>query len=297
MKLLQLLGPLTLSFALAAAGCGDDNDNGNNNGNGDDLEDVIPGDGDDNGNGEGIKRLGMIMVEQSTFMGGDPSVSADAVFWSMSEGLPDDMLDQPLGEADSCTVLDIQEPGDIPGGLPDVDIEFTFIDAGEQIELDAGGDRFATLEREELTGSGGSLIAYTLDEPVSGTLPDGLTATVPGNEFPAFEDVAMPTVAAFELDAPAPNDPITPDTTFTWEASNDDNATVTLDFSAGGVFVTCTAADDGSFSIPQETRDELPDSFEGNLTGAARQSYRVERDGDAALILQTATSQDVGLPF
>lgn len=285
-----------LVLAAGLMACGTGGGNGGQNGN-----------GDDNGNGvtEGSD-VGFLYVTEETTVASDPGpmdlaveVSAFGSFLRLDTELPAEFFTDPWGEivgtCEVSTLADLpDDPIDLPLPIPD-DLGFAFLDAGEAITITEGGEPYLLLERlEEL-----SFIFYAPEETVEGPLPAGLSATIPGDEFPAVASAALPNATPFALTAPA--DPGVPgaidrDTEFAWtEPMDEGEAVVLLTIMSVGLedltYVTCFAADTGSFAFPEDTRSELGEAFSGNLVLAQRQVLRVESVGDARLVLAVSRGQ------
>ena len=256
---------------------------------------------------EQLTKLGFITLNNQTPPSGAAQTSASGVFLEFTEGeeLPGTFFNNPFeGSLDTCNVglSSPEEPGDAsilppftPEGTP------AYISAGAQITLTAGGSTYAALEKVDTTFGGDNVTFYSA--AMLGAPPADLTATVPGNEleFPAFTTAPLPSVAPFTLTAPAGTDPVTPTTSFTWDAGGDPNAVVLISVSEsdpeeGTVSVNCIAQDDGSFAFPEDTAASLAETFEGSLVSAGRQAFRTEIEGEAVLVLGNASVQTFTTP-
>lgn len=284
---------------------------GGSSGNGD------GGDGPDNGpdGGGNTSQVGFANLDEQSSQGGaqfqraqtETSVTGGGGFMEFSTTLPSDFVEDPFAaEVDTCSVFSLDDEEPFGGEIPLPDISFEFLDAGDPLQVKAGGQAYATLNRR--TPEGTTVIAYDLggEEPAT-PLPSGLTLTIPpGADFPAFTDAAFPDVDPFTLTAPA--DPgasgaVDVDTTFSWStAGGSADTVVVIDvFSATSLTsvtsVSCIAQDDGSFEFPADTRSELGSGFSGSVTSAGRQGLSVHTQGDAALFLSTTRSETYGLSF
>ena len=249
---------------------------------------------------EELTKLGFINLSEQTPSSGEATVAASGIFLEFTEGeeLPDTFFTNPFEESlDTCDVfLENEEVGVLPPFTPAETP--AYISAGAQVTLESGGSAYATLERVDTDISGENVTFYRAN--ALGAPPAELAATVPGDAFPAFTGVALPSVASFTLTAPANTASITPTTTFTWEAGGDANAVVLIGVTEFDteleqvVTVSCTAQDDGTFAFPEDTQAALSDTFEGNLTSAGRQAYRTEIKEDAVLVLGASSVQTFG---
>ena len=249
---------------------------------------------------EELTKLGFINLSEQTPSSGAAERAASGIFLEFTEGeeLPDTFFTDPFeGSLDTCDVfLEDEAVGVLPPFTPAETP--AYISAGAQVTLMAEGNVYATLERIDADISGENVTFYEAD--ALGAPPADLTATVPGDAFPAFTGVTLPDVAPFTLTAPANTASITPTTTFTWEAEGDADAVVLISVTEFDteleqtVTVSCTAQDDGTFTFPEDTQAALGDGFEGSLTSAGRQAYRTEIKEDAVLVLGTSSVQTFG---
>jgi hypothetical protein len=143
---------------------------------------------------------------------------------------------------------------------------------------------------------------------VAGSIPSGLTFTIPGDDFPAFSDVAVPNAGGLVVDSPASGVPVTPDTTFTWDASSNPDTyieisvestditnfdPITLSFTT--VRVTCEVKDDGSFEFDQDTQNAMDNDFSSTgLFGQesfsiSRTATNVVQENNAILIINSTS--------
>ena len=253
---------------------------------------------------EELTKLGFINLSEQTPASGAPEAAASGIFLEFTEGqeLPDTFFTDPFeGRVNTCDVTSTapEEVGDVevlppftPEGTP------AYISAGAQVTLASGSSTYATLEKVDADIGGENVTFYEAD--ALGAPPAELTATVPGDAFPAFTGVALPSVAPFTLTAPANANMITPTTTFTWEAGGEGDAAVLISVTAFDaeleqtLTVNCTAQDDGSFTFPADTQTALGEGFEGSLTSAGRLAYRTEIREDAVLVLGASSVQTFG---
>lgn len=235
------------------------------------------------------KQLGAMIVLEGHIKNapqGTPAVSyAFANFQSLPEAadLPTNILESVF---DTCFVsevtpsllgLSITLPGvpnmtDLPfvPTLPLIE-GLEPVDAGAELKLNLGSAVYTTLPRKNN--------AYT-SQPLAGQVPGGLTVTIPGAVFPAFENVALPAnVPTFSLQSPSDPTTISSETEFTWTTDTD---TFVLFFGSSTdakTRFTCYAKDDGSFTFPLSTM-MAKSGFTGKLDGAARLRYATEFKND-----------------
>jgi hypothetical protein len=184
-------------------------------------------------------------------------------------------------------------PFDPDDPIVPIDPEGVFLDAGDPLTVTANGQPYTTLNRQVQ----GDIITYGTNfmAPPPAPLPDALSIAIPGAEggFPAFS-AAFPSVPAFALTSPADVGNITVDTTFTWTGATADAAVLLiggqeLDEDTEVVFF-CVTRDDGSFSFPPQTQEELAQAgFTSGFLGAAgRLGSASYTQADAALTLSVA---------
>jgi len=126
-----------------------------------------------------------------------------------------------------------------------------------------------------------------------GLFEDGLIADIPGDEFPAFANVAFPTIDATIHPQVARNPDRTNDLTqpITWDVALSSESIykmgVELSFIDGSeLFFRCTVEDDGLFTLPITIqtalgRDDL-DFYEINF---AREAHYLLETDDATLVV------------
>lgn len=285
-----------VAVILVASGCGTVGPgNGGQPGNGND--DPPPG----NGTGE-VSQLGFVGMDEYGSSDVDRSVVGFGMFIETDMDVAEAFLANPYHDVlGTCEVFSfVAEPpdeGELLPRLPD-DLTFTTLDAGDVLTVEAaGGVPYALLPRDEVTFESETFTFYSTEEEIAGGLPEVLTVTIPGAEFPAFTNEGLPVAASFELTAPATAN-VDVDTVFEWEPAAAADAVVLLTMVSLDIeletfiTVTCFAADaDGAFEFPSDTVDELGAGFEGTLWTAGRWVFRTVLGEDAALVLSTSSTQ------
>ncbi len=272
-------------------------------------------DGDDDGNDDediaaGSRDVGVVVIDERTVADDTAQVGGNGFFVRFDEDVPADLFDAPWSEVvGTCQVfgvfdVDPSDPIDMFPGivLPD-DLGITFLGAGDTIAVRSGGAAFLELERSEAPFGEDTIIAYGSGGPVQGPLLVDLTLSVPGDDYPSVANAGFPDTPAFALTAPAePGSPgaVGIDTTFSWSGATNDAATiVTIDLMSADVttFVSCVAADTGSFALPAATVTELGGTFSGSVLAAGRTGTRVHAVGDARLMLAVTRSRSYLVPM
>lgn len=267
---------------------------------------ITVGDGEGGGGTTGTRDVGFVAVEELDDDAlGTVAVTASGGFVRFDADIPDAFFDDPWDQlVGSCevtdTIGDVDPFDDLP--LPD-GLGMTFLEAGDPVEVTAVGGPYLELDRMETMFGGDTFVAYATTDDVAGPLAASLAADIPGDEFPAVANAAFPEVGAFTLTAPA--DPeavgaVDVETTFEWTgASGAANTIVTIDLVSSDLstYVTCYAADTGSFTLPDTTKTELGAAFSGRVGDAGRESIRVETVGDARLLLSVSRAQTFTPPI
>ena len=188
-------------------------------------------------------------------------------------------------ELDTCTI-DEPDTGD-EGGEDEIDPSKRSVNGGDALTLSsAGGTWISVPYSRERTG-----YFYDPDEEgfsgFSGPVPDDLTLSLPGAEFPAVDALPIGIPDAPLRLSPPIDEAIGPATEYRW-TPGDDGAIVRVVFKhfVDGDFqgfpVSCQARDDGAFELPENALEALA-ALPGETTVRySRELERVEfRDGIA----------------
>jgi hypothetical protein len=235
--------------------------------------------------------------------GSGSEVNLFASFFRANIDIPVGLIkDNLIPTSDSCEVINAGTfPDDFE--IPDFDgitASIETISAGETIVFSATGGTYATLMRETLF----SFTFYTSENPVAGLIPTGLVVDIPGDVFPAFSNITVPNAGDLVVSSPAQGDFVTPDTTFTWVTSSDSDsyieiAAISFDFMSGAVVnVNCEVIDDGSFTFPSATKDEMGSGFsskfeEFDFAGTAtltRTATKIVEQNNAILFITSSSN-------
>jgi len=207
--------------------------------------------------------------------------------------------------SDSClvtdSVFDITNPN-----IPDIEgLSNGSISAGEVITVTSPTGTFAELVRQDQDG----FISYEPAGNLPGAIPAGTVIDIPGDDFPAFSNVAVPMVAALTNVEASTGDSLEADSTITWGAGSDSNSTLSLsasvqilpDFTDPNFDITnfdptleitsinCTIVDDGNFSFPASIRSQLGDGFSANSFSLTRDGVTFEQNGNAFLAITSSS--------
>jgi hypothetical protein len=256
------------------------------------------------------KQLGAMIVLEGHIKGAPQGTPAVSYAFANFQALPKsaELPVNPLASVfDTCFVSETVQPSlrqslTLPG-VPDV-AELPFVptlplieglepvDAGAVLTLQLATSTYTTLPRQSN--------AYT-SQPLAGQVPGGLTVTIPGGEFPAFEKVALPeNTPTFSLQSPSDTTMLRADTEFTWSTEADTFVLLFGSSDDGKVRFTCYAKDDGSFTFPGDTV-MAASTFTGKLEGAARLRYATEFKDDSLFMpmigsLEVYPNLDITVP-
>ena len=205
---------------------------------------------------------------------------------------------------DTCDVFtfDLTNPP-VPGEStvedtisPDLDLDSNSISAGEVLTVISPAGTFAELIRVQSEDD----IDYELADgsTLPGPIPAGTVLNIPGDVFPAFNNVPVPPAPDVMNFAPIAG-PIPVSANYTWvpePAGTLSGIVLSLisDFSLDDPFTTfssvsCILQDDGSFTLPADIQAQLGSDFQvGGLT-VVRFGTNIVSQGNAALAVTTTS--------
>jgi len=227
---------------------------------------------------EPVGKLGIALLNQNAGGG-------FASFIKLPESYPADMLENellPIYEDCTFTRTDFE---DISSLADDVDDESAELSAGEVITITGPSGSIGELVR--LEDEDGSIIYMTDAE--FGAIPAGSVLDIPGDEFPAFSNVALPLAAGTDVSG-STGERITADTQFSWTPGDTSSTYVVIQANtttdSQSINLSCNLLNDGSYSFPADLRDKFEEvgenfSFEQFLSFSA--GFQVQREGDALL--------------
>ncbi|ASJ73622.1 hypothetical protein [Granulosicoccus antarcticus] len=243
--------------------------------------------------------MGYVSVNEDV---SDNEVTAEGTFVRYASDIAGNLIASSFTaglDLNACTVETI-DSSDLNLGpdtsIPDLNSDLIpeLVSAGEALPFSSSAGSYIELQRNEQSG----FIFYTSEpESVPGPTPSQLTLNIPGDVFPEFSNVDMPTVEPLIFISPEQGQSITPATNFSWTPGTNADAHITIsaaNISFAGTalvtVVTCVVTDDGQFSFPSQTQSDMGDSFNSILGGSlTRQVFTFQQQGNTALIL-TATS-------
>jgi hypothetical protein len=212
-------------------------------------------------------------------------VTGYSAFMQFPDGMPVSEVTAALTNSqDTCSVVDSSQP------IDDTGPESSFVSAGEVLTVTSAGGTYLQLTREVFDD-------FTIYNPdpvfVDGQLPAGLIVDIPGDVFPAFNDIAAAQVQSLNLTSPNAADPITATTAFSWNANSTAGSTINISatsfINGAAVSVICTTADDGDFTFPAATQNEMGAEFSSIAASISRDAIVIEQYGNAALAVTTSS--------
>lgn len=236
-----------------------------------------------------INQFGIVTVESEGL------VYFSASFFSVPQQVPFSLLQENIRPtADLCEVSSLDLSGDTSDVLSGFDdLNITGISAGDVLTISSPAGSYAELLKNEQFG----FIYYELDENVilSSPVPSNLTLNIPGEQFPAFSNVAIPFSEPLQVNSPNAFEPITASTAFSWVPSDNPNAFIDISASAisadftGFTTVNCTVIDDGSFAFPATTQSQMG-AFSA-ISAVSRTTINTQQNGNAVLFLASTVEQ------
>ncbi len=268
-----------------------------------------------------VNQYGLVNISNEEF------VQLEASFFSFG-GMFDSafVIEQFRPTPGSCTVDRFEIGGEIPTIPAELNTpNFGPISAGEVLTVSSNGNTYTELAEVESFG----ITFYEMqNEMLTIPAPPNLTISIPGDQFAAFTDVAIPPVIPLQVTSPSsdalpgiPGIPdfsdipefaeigglagfdtglftITPTTQFTWEAGTDPRAIIEISASSSNnsanelVTLDCTVLDNGSFTIPSDIQAEMGTSFSGVGT-ISRDIITIFQNGNSVLaVVSSAESGD-----
>ncbi len=170
---------------------------------------------------------------------------------------------------------------------------FTSISAGEVIVVNSINGTYVNLPRT--VSEFGIFYSDPVDVPLPLPVPDNLTVDIPGDVFPAFQAVPVPTITPLDVTQPASSTLLTASTVYQWVPDLSGESTITLNLFADdenfSALARCEFEDDGEFSLPLEIQMSMGDIGISDISSMARVIRSVSIDGDSRLEIAVSSSQ------
>lgn len=234
--------------------------------------------------------LGIVNVDQDT---STDEVEVGAFFTGFAGGVLGSLVESELRPTlDVCTV-DTFDTTDGTTDFPiDTDVEFSSVSAGEVLPLTSAAGTYVQLMRDDQFG----FVIYTSDpETITGSIPSQLSVNIPGDVFPGFGDVSIPTVETLNVTSPLAGAAVTPSTTFSWTPGSNPDGFVVISVTSfsGGSFldIDCEVADDGQFSFPAATQAEVGAGFTSSFYDIERIAFSLTQQGNAVLLVSSSSAR------
>lgn len=251
--------------------------------------DSSSGSGDSNSTpSQDVKKLGIVQAEdyRDVFSGATES-DLTAFFLDLDTAVPSANIFQLLEPPTDTCIVGTEAELDSRGLDDDLGTSFSTISAGDVVTVSSPAGSFLELPKIESNG-----IFYASNQQLEYPLPSGLTADIPGDDFPAFTSASIPDVEPIVNAQPADGDTVTANTQFTWEAGSDPEARITLStvlvFSSDSnttIDFSCSVADDGFFEFPDSVKAELGDNFASSEFQISRDANTTIQQDDVLLVL------------
>jgi len=235
---------------------------------------------------DGTQFLGILDVTEST---SSNEVEISGFFFGFSSSVLGSVLQAGLSPTlDTCTVETTDLTGTDAVVPENLGVDFNTVSAGEIIPFISASGTYAELTRQNQFG----FDFYMSDpETIPGSIPSQLTASIPGDVFPAFPSVSIPVVESLIVSSPAPGSLVTPGTVFSWTPGSNPDAYISISafsgFGTDSINVDCEAIDDGQFAFPAATQAEMGAGFSSIFNDVERVVFSIQQQGNAALLIST----------
>ncbi len=236
-----------------------------------------------------VLQFGVVDVEYSP---GFDQTSLSAGFFGAN--LPvnaDQLASQFLPDEDVCSVVDLDiddDSGDFE--IPDILDQVESLSAGEVIPFTSPSGSFAELTQAQAFGFTFYQLGDDLDS-VAGPIPAGLEFSIPGDDFAAFNNIPVSVPEPLQVTTPAPGQPVSADTVFTWSRGNSESARLSISLFSARISVDCEVIDDGQFEFPVDVRAQLGDDFQSLFATISREDRRVFQNGSSVLFVTSSSDQ------
>ncbi len=244
-----------------------------------------------NSSSSGVTQFGIINLEVID------TVEFEATFFSVPQTIASStLIEQFRPGADTCEVSNVDLNAVVE--IPDFEItvegfNVTTISAGEVLTISSAAGSYTELIRNQQFG----FTAYSMDDEseLSAPAPSNLSISIPGDEFAAFTNIALPAIEPLQVSSPGVLEAITASTTFGWTGSTNPNSFIEIYVvgrsadNSSLVTIDCEVVDDGSFAFSTTTQEEIG-TF--SATGfIERYTIGIEQQGNSVLFLSTLSER------
>lgn len=197
--------------------------------------------------------------------------------------------------ADQCMVTSLTNDTMTPDGFLVLDLVASQVSAGDSIVLTDENGTYATLQRmDNATGP-----IYLPEAEIEQPAGMNLNIDIPGGDFRAFPNIAVPQVPDLQIDRPTVGENVGVATFFQWQANNIPGSTIELytggfsSVSNEEIFIACALVDDGSFTFPEELQQQMGADFIDDFTTILRVGYNVAADGDSMVFVANSVQTNL----
>lgn len=213
--------------------------------------------------------------------------------------LPETLTEQEVRDwfippADTCIVTRVSEDNGVAATDEFVVLDQTtnLVSAGESLVLTDDNGTYATLQRT--TGLSGPV--YQPEAEINQPAGANLSINIPGDQFAAFQVIAVPSVPELQVVAPETNENVGTTTSFQWLPNDVAGAVIEL-YTSGfssvsneAIFIGCSLIDDGQFTFPEDIQAQMGSGYDDDWTTLLRIGYNVAADGDAMVFIANSVS-------
>lgn len=247
------------------------------------------GGGTGGGTGDSVTLLGFVDVDQ--FFDGASLISGELTAGFLRSTTPINLTALTNELRPTSDVCEVEENvgffDDLEDDITGIDFtEFVTISAGETITFTSPAGTYTTLNRESAFGFSG----YALELDANNPVPANLTVDIPGDEFPAFSNVAVPAAAPLTGLNISTGNQVNAGSTITWDAGSNPGSTMSISLSSAFdinnttmTHVDCFVVDDGSFTFPAATQSQMGGLlFDHTIT---RDNFTIIQNGNTVLVV------------
>lgn len=166
----------------------------------------------------------------------------------------------------------------------------TSINAGDVLQVSSvNGTWLEVPGRQQNVGESVYYYYSNANNPIMEPTPDSLELNIPGSEYPAYSDIAIPDVEPLQIQLPQAGVILTLNTNFQWIAAAANNTFIRLvaskNVGSERYSLDCTMEDDGAFTIPESTGLELSELFKDYSFRLYRSAFKIEQVNNSLLLI------------
>lgn len=161
-----------------------------------------------------------------------------------------------------------------------------YISAGEVLTVTGPNGTLTELQRFYDDIDDSIFYEHPANALYGSALPNDLSITIPGDEYPGFSDISIPNVQPLQLTANEIRDIFSKDSTLTWIASDDPQSSIYLSTYFTDLYITCNLVDDGEFTLPEGLKALISDE-QLSVVDISRETVNFVRQGNTVLFIVT----------